>query len=53
LTAVNVELAADVARAAARAGVRRFVFFSSLGVHGKMSASCRIGPDEGYITDCP
>lgn len=48
LTAVNVELAADVARAVARAGGRRLVFFSSLGVHGKTSASGRIGPDEGY-----
>lgn len=46
LTRINVDLTVDVAKAAAEAGVRRFVFFSSLGVHGK--AGGRIGPNTVY-----
>lgn len=48
LTRVNVDLTVDVAKAAAEAGVRRFIFFSSLGVHGKAGMSARIGPDALY-----
>lgn len=37
LAEVNVALAADTLTAAIKAGVRRFVFFSSIGVHGRGS----------------
>lgn len=44
LHCVNVELAVKTARMAAAAKVKRFVFMSSLGVHGK-SAGSAIRPD--------
>ena len=44
LTRSNVDLTRDVARKAAAAGVQRFVFFSSLHVHGK-SAGEKLSPD--------
>lgn len=53
LTATNVDLALDVARAAASAEVRRFVFFSSVHVHGKaitgpISPETPYGPENAY-----
>lgn len=44
LTRSNVDLTVEVARKAAAAGVRRFVFFSSLHIHGK-SSETKIAPD--------
>lgn len=43
----NVGLAIDTASAAARAGVKHLVFFSSLGVHGKAS-DAPVSPDSPF-----
>lgn len=50
LQRTNVDLAVDVARAAAAAGVKRFVFLSSLHVHGK-AADGAVGPDSPLRAD--
>lgn len=50
LTLSNVDLTVNIARAAAAAGVRRFVFVSSLGVHGK-SAHQAISPVSPFLPD--
>lgn len=50
LQRTNVDLAVDVARAAAAAGVKRFVFLSSLHVHGK-AADEAVGPDSPLRAD--
>lgn len=50
LQRVNVDLAVDVARAAAAAGVKRLIFISSLHVHGKAAAG-RVGPDAPLQAD--
>lgn len=50
LQKVNVDLAVEVASAAAAAGVKRLVFVSSLHVHGK-SASGAITPDSPFNPD--
>lgn len=50
LQRVNVDLAVEVATAAAAAGVKRFVFVSSLHVHGK-SASGLITPGSPFNPD--
>jgi nucleoside-diphosphate-sugar epimerase len=47
IRSVNVDLARAVAEAAAQAGVPRFVFLSSLGVHGK-SAPVPVTPETPY-----
>lgn len=52
LTLANVDLTINVARAAAAAGVRRFVFVSSLGVHGK-SAREAVSPVSPILPDNP
>lgn len=50
LRQANVDLAVETARAAAAAGVRRFVFLSSLHVHGK-SAGEAVRPDSPLNAD--
>lgn len=47
IRSVNVDLACTVAEAAAQAGVPRFVFLSSLGVHGK-SAPVPVTPESPF-----
>jgi len=47
IRSVNVDLASTVAEAAAQAGVPRFVFLSSLGVHGK-SAPVPVTPEAPF-----
>ena len=44
LSEVNVRLAADLFSAATQAGVRRFVFFSSISVHGKGGSEVPLTP---------
>lgn len=50
LRRVNIDLAVETARAAAAAKVKRFIFVSSLHVHGK-SASAPIGPGSALTPD--
>lgn len=47
LTEINVQLAANLMSAAIDAGVRRFVFFSSMLVHGR-TASAPVSPDSVF-----
>lgn len=44
----NVDFALACAKAAAEAGVRRFIFISSVGVHGGASATCPIRADDKF-----
>jgi len=43
---VNVDGTANLARQAAKAGVSRFVFISSIGVHGQSSGEVPFSPDD-------
>lgn len=50
LQQANVDLAVDTAKAAAASGVKRFIFLSTLGVHGKSSGR-PVGPDAAFKED--
>jgi nucleoside-diphosphate-sugar epimerase len=45
----NVDFALACARAAAKSGVRRFIFMSSAGVHGGTSGMCPINADDAFL----